>query len=94
MAKNKHYRWRDWRVDQRGTSINDSGERKPKRNKARKGSGITNEQAKFLAALQRQAGLKYTGAGMSRADASTLIDKLVAERDARRSARPMRRDAA
>lgn len=94
MAKSKHYRWRDWRVDQRGTSINDSEDAKPKRNKARKGSGITNEQAKFLAALQRQAGLTYTGAGMSRADASALIDKLVQERDARRHSRPMRKRAA
>jgi isopentenyl diphosphate isomerase/L-lactate dehydrogenase-like FMN-dependent dehydrogenase len=93
MAKSKHYRWRDWRVDERGTSIRDA-DGSTKRNKARSGSGITNEQAKFLAALQRQAGLKYTGAGMSRADAAALIDKLVEERDARRAARPMRRDAA
>ena len=92
MAKHKHYRWRDWRVDERGTSIRDSDESN-KRNKARKGSGITNKQAKFLATLQRQAGLKYTGNGMSRADASALIDKLVAERDAPRADRPMRKAA-
>jgi hypothetical protein len=39
-----------------------------------KRAGITNAQAKFLAALQRELHVRYTGRGMSRAEASAAID--------------------
>ncbi len=48
---------------------------KPSRKKRKR--GITNSQAKFLAALQRKAGEKYTGNGMSCAQASSEIDRLL-----------------
>jgi Protein of unknown function (DUF3072) len=40
------------------------------------GRGITNAQAKYLAALQREAGEQYTGNGMSRLQASREIERL------------------
>lgn len=39
--------------------------------------GITNAQASYLAWLQRRAGEPYTGAGMSRAQASQEIERLL-----------------
>ncbi len=47
--------------------------------------GITNKQAKFLADLQRQAGETYSGAGMTREQASGEIQRLLAEREVRRA---------
>lgn len=41
--------------------------------------GISNNQARFLAYLQRELGLPYTGQGLSRAEASILIDVCVDE---------------
>lgn len=51
---------------------------------ARIGKGITNPQASYLAALQRELGLPYTGSGMTAREASITIDELAArigERD-------------
>lgn len=47
-----------------------------------RGLGITNKQASFLASLQREAGERYSGNGMSRQQASQEIDRL---RDVRRA---------
>lgn len=44
------------------------------------GSGITNAQASYLADLQRQLGLPYTGAGMTRTEAAGAIDALIERR--------------
>jgi hypothetical protein len=38
------------------------------------GRGITNSQASYLAALQRELGERYLGAGMSRLEASEEIE--------------------
>lgn len=51
-----------------------------------KPKGITNDQAKFLASLQRELGESYTGAGMTRTEASAAIEACLARRDERRSA--------
>jgi hypothetical protein len=50
----------------------------------RKRRGITNRQASFLADLQRQFGLRYTGNGMSAAQASAEIDRLLELREIKR----------
>jgi hypothetical protein len=52
----------------------DRMERIPRESKPGKAKGITNPQAKYLASLQKELGEPYSGAGMSRADASVLID--------------------
>jgi hypothetical protein len=66
MAKQRRYRWRGF------------GEQARSRDESRKGGvGITNKQASYLAHLQRRLGLPYTGnSGMTRRDASRLIDEL------------------
>jgi hypothetical protein len=43
---------------------------------ARLGRGITNRQAKYLAALQRELGERYTGNGLSAHQASLEIERL------------------
>jgi hypothetical protein len=48
-------------------------------------SGITNRQAKYLASLQREAGERYSGSGMSAFQASTEIRRLRQERDQARA---------
>ena len=45
--------------------------------------GITNDPAKFLASLQRELGESYTGAGMTRTEASAEIKACLARRDER-----------
>lgn len=45
--------------------------------------GTTNRQAAFLADLQREVGLAYTGSGMTRGRATREIDRLVKLRDER-----------
>ena len=40
----------------------------------RKPPGITNKQAHYLAMLQRQLGVAYTGNGLSRLEASAAIE--------------------
>lgn len=40
------------------------------------GKGITNKQASYLAALQREAREPYSGSGMTRQQASREIDRL------------------
>lgn len=43
---------------------------------AKVGKGITNKQASYLAALQREAGEPWSGSGMSRLQASREIERL------------------
>jgi hypothetical protein len=43
---------------------------------ARVGRGITNQQAKYLAALCRELGVEYPGWGMTAREASITIDAL------------------
>lgn len=45
---------------------------------ARIGKGITNTQAKYLAALCREAKVPYSGQGMTRQEASIAIGELKA----------------
>lgn len=47
----------------------------------RPGKGITNQQASYLAHLQRQAGLPYTGSGMTCRQATEAIRRLLAGRE-------------
>jgi hypothetical protein len=49
----------------------------------RRSKGISNKQAGYLAALQRKAGEKYTGRGMSRRVAREEIFRLLREAAAR-----------
>ncbi len=69
MAKSSAYRW--W------TGFGEQAKRKPKPKKKGKPKGITNKQAKFLASLQRRAGEKYSGSGMTSAKAAKEIDRLL-----------------
>ncbi len=70
MAKSSAFRW--W------TGFGEQAKRKPKpKKKGAKPKGITNKQAKFLALLQRKAGEKYTGNGMTSRQASKEIDRLL-----------------
>lgn len=68
MAKSSAYRWQNER--KRGLLGKPPTPKKRKRGKA----GITPKQAKYLASLQRQLRVKYTGNGMTRAEASSAID--------------------
>lgn len=67
MARNKAYRWRGFGEQASGNG----GEARPR------GKGITNKQAAYLAALQKKAGLPYSGSGMTRRQASSEIDRLL-----------------
>lgn len=44
-----------------------------------KSKGLTNKQASYLAALQKQLGVPYTGHGLTISEASRLITKLKAQ---------------
>jgi hypothetical protein len=48
------------------------------------GRGITNKQAKYLAALCRELKIPYPGRGMSREDASIAIEALALKVEAKR----------
>ncbi len=66
MARSRAYRWRGFGEQARSPGESRKG-----------GKGITNKQAAYLAALQRQLGIPYTGSsGMTRREASALIEKL------------------
>lgn len=78
MAKSAAYRWQNER--KRGLLG-----RKPK--PKRKPLGITNKQARFLAALQRQLSEPYSGNGMTKADAHRAITE--AKRRLRKNATPV-----
>jgi len=65
VAKLRRYRWRGF------------GEQARSRGESRKrGVGITNKQAAYLAYLQRKAGERYSGSGMTRKQASREINRL------------------
>jgi hypothetical protein len=69
VAKNARYRWQGFGKE---------AVRKPKPKKKRRGAPkITNKQARFLAQLQQRAGERYTGAGMTRSQASWEIERLL-----------------
>ncbi len=79
MARRSAYRWQGW--DYREPSPTAA-------KKARRPKGITNAQAQYLAALQRKAGIPYSGAGMTCNAAKREIARLVKEAEA--SKRPRR----
>jgi len=77
------YRWHGFGYGSRGGSWPKAPKARRKAQKARRG-GITTKQAAFLAALQRQAGVPYTGKGMMRQAAGREIDKMKARASDRR----------
>jgi hypothetical protein len=82
MAKSYGHRWNGWRVDLHGTEIKD----KPGRNrnhKRREPKGNTNPQARFLANLRRQQRKPDDGNGITCRQASTAIDRVLAEIEGR-----------
>ena len=87
MAKSRAYRWNGWRVDLGGGEIKD----RPDKKKARKPKGITNEQAKYLASLQRRAGEKYSGSGLTSRQASDEIKRVLRKLDVARMGARTRR---
>lgn len=68
MARRAAYRWQNER--KRGLYVKGVPRKmgKPRRR------GITNKQASYLASLQRELGVPYTGNGMTLAEASAAID--------------------
>lgn len=68
------YRWAGWRTSLSGDTI----AQRPHRAKPK---GISNDQARQLAALQRTAGERYSGHGLSAAQASAEIGRLHAKLD-------------
>lgn len=78
------YRWRGWRTDLKGGLITD---RDPRRRPTApsKQRGITNEQARFLAKLQKRAGEPYSGRGMTAAEADAAIKRLLGDRRRKRA---------
>lgn len=66
MAKSAAYRWQN---ERRGGLLGP-----PKKKGKGKKRGITNAQAKYLAALQRGLGEPFTGGGMTMGQASAAID--------------------
>lgn len=82
MAKSRAYRWNGWRTDLKGGTIK-GDPTKPKRKRAKKERGITNAQARYLARLQRELGVPYSGAGMTMSEAHAAIRAAIAEVDRR-----------
>lgn len=77
MAKKARYRWHGFGepADQRPSRV------RSRRTRRRGSPGITNRQASFLADLERQLGLPYTGnSGLTRHEASKRIDELLQQR--------------
>jgi hypothetical protein len=75
VARSDTYRWNGWHTDLDGGSIKDRPVESPKK-KPKKPKGITNSQAKYLAALQRKAGERYSGNGLTAKEASAEIKRL------------------
>ena len=75
MAKNARYRWQNFGKE--------AARPQPKKKKRKDKPKITNKQARFLAELQKRAGERYTGAGMTRAQASWEIERLLNNTPAR-----------
>lgn len=69
MARNAAYRWQN----ERKRGLVGPTSNKPK--KRRKPAGITNKQARYLAALQKRLGVPYTGNGMTKAEAHRAINE-------------------
>jgi hypothetical protein len=67
VARSRAYRWRGFGSQAAGGG----GE------STRRGKGITNKQAAYLAALQKAAGERYSGSGMTRRQASVEINRLL-----------------
>lgn len=69
MARTAAYRWQN----ERKRGLLGKGP-KPK-SRPKRTRGITNKQASYLAALERQLGVPYSGNGMNTREASSAIDK-------------------
>lgn len=72
MAKSSAYRWQNER--KRGL-FKDGPLRNNQRPDRRRPAKITNKQAQFLASLQRDLGVNYTGRGMTKGEATKAIDQ-------------------
>lgn len=62
--------------ESRASTLNRADDRQGMRRSKSKPNGITNEQAKELARLQRAAGETYTGRGMTEREARAEIERL------------------
>jgi hypothetical protein len=72
------------RIRDRGSEPMESHDQTPRRRPKRR--GITNAQAKYLARLQRELGVAYTGNGMSLDEASAAIKDCIFQIEVKRRA--------
>jgi hypothetical protein len=70
----------DWRAARMRDTIRDRGAEPARDDRDASERGISNAQAKALAALQREAGEVYTGSGMTAREAAAAIERLKGRR--------------